>query len=59
LRAIDRAGPLQALPRRDKVVTLLDKIRNVRHGNPLGISAALGTYLDGINAIRTRAGRGQ
>ena len=26
-----------ALPRRDKVVTLLDKIRNVRHGIPLGL----------------------
>jgi hypothetical protein len=37
-----------ALPRRDKVVTLLDKIRNVRHGNPHGVSAALGTYLNGI-----------
>jgi hypothetical protein len=59
LRAIDRADPLQALPRRDKVVTLLDKIRNVRHGNPLNIPAALGTYLDGINASRAPAGRDQ
>jgi hypothetical protein len=28
---------------------LLDKIRNVRHGIPPEVSAALGTYLDGIN----------
>jgi hypothetical protein len=28
-------------------VSLLDKIRNVRHGNPLEVSAALGTHLDG------------
>jgi hypothetical protein len=38
-----------ALPQRDKVVSLLDKIRNVRHGNPPDIPAALGTYLNGIN----------
>ena len=41
--------PAAALPRYDKVVTLLDKIRNVRHGIPPGVSAALGTYLNGIN----------
>ncbi len=48
-------GP--ALPQRYKVVTLLDKIRNVRHGIPPGVSAALGTYLDGINASRVEVGR--
>jgi hypothetical protein len=37
-----------ALPQPDKVVSLLDKIRNVRHGIQSGASAALGTYLDGI-----------
>ena len=42
-----------ALPRRDKVVSLLDKIRNIRHGNPLGVSAALGTYLNGIKPARS------
>ncbi len=49
----------EALPQRDKVVTLLDKIRNVRHGNPpkYPVSAALGTYLDGINASSAPAGR--
>jgi hypothetical protein len=31
-------------------VTLLDKNRNVRHGNLPGVSAALGTYLNGINS---------
>jgi hypothetical protein len=29
-------------------VSLLDKIQNVRHGNPEQVSAALGTYLDGM-----------
>jgi hypothetical protein len=43
-----RASNVSALPQRDKVVTLLDKIRNVRHGNPLDVSAALGTHLNGI-----------
>jgi hypothetical protein len=43
-----RASNVSALPQRDKVVPLLDKIRNVRHGNPLDVSAALGTYLNGI-----------
>jgi hypothetical protein len=59
MRATPGLGPLEALPQGDKVVTLLDKIRNVRHGNPLDIPAALGTYLDGINASRARAGRDQ
>jgi len=50
-----------ALPQRDKVVTLLDKIRNVRHGIPPEVSAALGTYLNGINqrAKLVSAGRRQ
>src|SRR4051794_21764186 len=30
-----RSSGAAVLPRRDKVVTLLDKIRNNRHGNPL------------------------
>jgi hypothetical protein len=32
----------------DKVVSLLDKIQNVRHGNPLNRFAALETHLNGI-----------
>lgn len=36
---------------------LLDKIRNVGHGIPPSVSAALGTYLDGINASRAQTGR--
>jgi hypothetical protein len=34
-------------------VSLLDKIRNVRHGIPPDISAALETYLDGINPAKS------
>jgi hypothetical protein len=33
-------------------VSLLDKIRNVRHGNPSTVSAVLETYLNGINQTR-------
>jgi hypothetical protein len=36
-------------------VSLLDKIRNVRHGNPSTVSAVLETYLNGIK--RTRPGK--
>jgi hypothetical protein len=39
---------------------LLDKIRNVRHGNLTMVSAAFGTYLNGINQrVRSAAGRQQ
>jgi hypothetical protein len=38
---------------------LLDKIRNVRHGNPETVSAALETYLNGIKQAASRARRGQ
>ena len=42
-------------------MTLLDKIRNVRHGNPPSVSAALETYLNGIkpSASELAAGRQQ
>jgi hypothetical protein len=33
---------------------LLDKIRNVRHGNSETVSAVLGTYLNGINQAASR-----
>jgi hypothetical protein len=36
------------LRRGDKVVSLLDKIRNTVHGISVDVPAALGTYLDGI-----------
>ena len=36
-------------------MSLLDKIRNVRHGNPSTVSAVLETYLNGIK--RTRPGK--
>ena len=39
-------------------MSLLDKIRNVRHGIPPDISAALGTYLDGINPAKSGLGLG-
>ena len=44
---IAASSPAAVLPRHDKVVTLLDKIRNTRHGNRLNVSAALGTNLGG------------
>jgi len=44
----------QALPPDDKVVSLLDKIRNNRHQIQLTVVAALGTHLAVIN--RSRAG---
>ena len=47
-RRISRTRGLAALPRRDKVVSLLDKIQNVRHGNPPNRFAALETHLNGI-----------
>jgi hypothetical protein len=37
---------------------LLDKIRNVRHGNPEKVSAALETHLNGIKRAASRARRG-
>ena len=33
-------------------MSLLDKIRNVRHGNPATVLAVLGTYLNGIKPAR-------
>ena len=48
-----------ALPQPDKVVSLLDKNRNVRHGNPAAVSAALETHLIGIKPSAVRYGRGQ
>ena len=44
--------PRPALPKRDKVVGLLAKIQNLRHGIPLSASAAFGTYLDGNRSVR-------
>jgi hypothetical protein len=38
---------------------LLDKIRNVRHGNLRKVSAALGTHLNGINRAASMPGRRQ
>ena len=40
-------------------MTLLDKIRNVRHGNPGTVSAAFGTYLNGINQARPERDAGR
>ena len=48
-----RRSRAPALPQRDKVVSLLDKIRNVRHGIRPDIPAALGTYLNGIKPAKS------
>src|SRR5260370_27991301 len=47
-----------ALPQRDKVVSLLDKIRNVRHGNPGPCPPYWGPIWTASNQ-RVRSGRGQ
>src|ERR1700687_796770 len=47
-----------ALPQRDKVVTLLDKIRNVRHGNPGPCPPYWGPIWT-ASKQRVRSGRGQ
>ena len=51
-----RGSPLRPrliLPNYDKVVGLLDKIQNLRHGIPACIAAAFGTYLGGKRNERT------
>ena len=50
---LPRARQAPTLPRRDKVVTLLDKIRNVHHGNLGTVSAVFGN-LNGIKTGRWR-----
>ena len=52
-----RASPLvpgRVLPNYDKVVGLLDKIQNLRHGIPACGAAAFGTYLGGKRNERVR-----
>src|SRR6202035_1550370 len=46
--------PRRLLPSYDKVVGLLDKIQNLRHGIPACVAAAFGTYLGGKRNKRVR-----